>query len=348
MIATTRSFNHQFIDPRFDDPMDLVGWMGAIQAQNYSMAKWAIGSRLQSGSLNSVNEAIRKGSILRTHILRPTWHFISAEDIRWMLKLSGSRIRKAYESFARNLNISEKEYMIYNNTIIKLLEGNKSFTRQEICEELNKKGIKINDAHARYYIIRAETDGILCSGEDKNGKPSYALLDERVPVSHSFDYEEALGILAKKYFKSHSPASLEDFVWWSGLTTTDAKKAIDIIKNDLTKIHTETEDMYVYHSNNCKQTSCEYLHLLPSYDELLIGYKSRTPVLEEKHYSKAFNRFGIFYPVILLNGKIIGNWNKSVRKNKIEIDVALFDPEIKISDELLNKARHRYIDFINK
>lgn len=347
MIKNIRLHSQQLASPHFEEPKSLVEWMGAIQAQDYSMSKWAVGSRLKSGSLQTVDEALKRGDILRTHVLRPTWHLVAAEDIRWMLKLSARRIKSAYASYAKVLksDITEKQYGEFNELIGKILEGNKSLTRQEIEAEVNQRGLKTEERLIERLIGNAEIEGVICSGVDKGNKPTYALLDERAPQVADLPKEEAWARLANRYFQSHSPATLADFAWWSGLSLTEAKQAVELIKPTLI---TDTGNLFVHESyQEMAPLQSDLLHLLPSFDEYLISYKDRTAVLDLEHHPKAFNRFGTFYPVILHNGKVIGNWNKRIKKGRVAIETTFFDPQRRISTKLMEKAENSYKSFIN-
>ena len=336
MITHIRVASQQLEQPRFESPKELVSWMGAIQAQEYEMAKWAIGIRLRSSSLEKVNEALYKGDILRTHVMRPTWHFVAAEDIRWMLMLSSERIKAAVMSYAKG-HFGKIEKTLFTrclDQIGKILEGYESLTKQEVTAELQKSGILPTIDHVNLFLTWGEVEGIVCSGIDKGKKTTYALLDERVPPTRELCREEALARLASRYFQSHSPAQLQDFVWWSGLTATECRLAINLIKTELI---TETFD-FIHQSWKGKNESKPVLRLLPAFDEYLISYKNRTDVLPLEHHPKAFNRFGTFYPVILYNGKIIGNWSRSIKKNTIQIEMDFFEKKPRIPVKLIQQA----------
>ena len=345
MTVPIRLYSQQLANPALDNPKEVVKWMGAMQAQNYSMVKWAIGIRMKSGNINTVNEALNKGEILRTHVMRPTWHLVAAEDIRWMLKLSAQRIKSANESFGRNLEITEELYIRCNRLIEKILTGNKNLTKQELGEELTKAGIIINIPRLTRFLARAETDGIICSGIDKGNKATYALLEERVPPVKEIHKEEALRLLAQRYFRSHSPASLQDFVWWSGLPVTEARKAIDFIESELVKERFASYEWLIHSSCSNQPAHGDIIHFLPSYDEYIISYKDRTSILDIENYPKAFTRYGVFFPVILHNGRISGNWNKNIRKGKISLEISFFEPDSSIKPELLQTARDKYKTF---
>lgn len=347
-ISNIRLLNQHLLNPLFSSPKELVSWMGAMQAQNYPMVKWAVGMRLKSAKNQTVEEALRKGEILRTHVMRPTWHLVAAEDIRWMLKLSAQRIIAANDSYAKgyDLEISEELYTKSYHLLEKILCGQKSLTRQEIADHFNRSGIQVDTHRMTRFMSRAEQVGIVCSGEDKGGKCTYALLEERVAPVPEITKDEALARLARSYFRSHAPAVLQDFIWWSGLPITEARQAIYLIESELTAEQWNGQTWYVH--KDCrmrgKVTGC--LHLLPSYDEYLLGYKDRTDVLPKEHYPKAFTNNGLFYPVLLHEGQVIGNWNKSARKGGKLIEHSCFRLHDCLNEEMLNREKERYIRFL--
>lgn len=349
MIPTIRLHSQQLINPVFNNPKDLVSWMGGIQAQDYTMSKWAIGIRLKTGNLQTVNEALAKGDILRIHVMRPTWHYVAAEDIRWMLKLSSRRIITANDSFAksRGQDISVDIYNKANRLLEKALAGHNHLTKQEIDNIFKEGGLETNERLSNRFLIHAEAEGLICSGADKNNKITFALLDERVPPIQELHKEEALAILARKYFRSHSPASLKDFVWWSGLSVTEARQGIAAIEQELLTDHFLAQKLYVHQSYKEEKTT-DILHILPPYDEYLISYKDRTDVLNKEYQHKAFNSFGIFRPVILYNGQIVGNWNKVIQKQTTHIEMNWFKKNTKIKRELLSLAERKYLTFFSE
>ncbi len=277
-ITNIRLQSQQLALPVFSQPRELVSWMGAMQAQDYTMVKWAVGTRLHSGSLGVVEQALRKGEILRTHVMRPTWHLVAAEDIRWMLKLSYQRIKAANDSFVRGggFEIPESLYTRSNDLLQNILCGSTGWTKQEIKEEYVRAGIEVENYILTHLLLRAEVEGIVCSGADRGGKTTYALLEERAPAAKELTKEEALATLARRYFQSHSPATLEDFVWWSGLPVGEARQGIGLIRKELE----EMSSFFIHESCTGNETlSKKLLHFLPSYDEYLISYKDRTAMI---------------------------------------------------------------------
>ena len=346
MIKSIRTLSQQLVNPVFNNPVDLVTWMGAVQAQEYNMCKWAVGIRLQSATLADVNKALEKGEIIRTHILRPTWHLVSAKDIRWMLKLSRQRIKSALTSYGKGFEVTEELCNKAYSVIERILEGGKSMTKQELGEELSKAGITDDSTQLSLVISHAEIEGILCSGGDKNKKPTYALFEEQVPSAAELSKEEALARLATVYFRSHSPANIEDFTWWSGLNITEAKQAISLIQAELITDTFASQNLYLHQSWGGNIKCDKTFHFLPSYDEYLISYKDRSSVLDKAHYSKAFNTFGIFQPVIKYNGEVVGNWKKVKKGSKVTLEPTFFKANTRVNKKLMEKAEKRFVEFM--
>ena len=349
-IPNIRLLNQQLSNPLFREPKELVSWMGAMQAQNYSMVKWAVGMRLKSATIQAVEKALREGEILRTHVMRPTWHLVAAEDIRWMLKLSAQRIISANDSFAKgyDLDIPNELYTKAHDLLEKILCGKKSLTKQEIAEHFNRSGIVADNRRMTRFMARAEQEGIICSGEDRGSKCTYALLEERVPPMPELTKDESLARLARSYFRSHSPAVLQDFIWWSGLPVSDAKQAVYLIASELTTEQWKEQTWYIHDTCRTRGKLSGHIHLLPSYDEYLLGYKDRTDVLPLEHYSKAFTNNGLFFPIVLHNGQVIGNWDKSVKKKSVDLKYSWFRQVADMDEETLERERQKFARFLGK
>ncbi|MCD8262261.1 MAG: winged helix DNA-binding domain-containing protein [Bacteroides sp.] len=346
MIPATRITAQQLTQPQFETPGQLIQWMGAMQAQEYSMMKWAVGMWLISGGLTHINDALNRGEILRIHVMRPTWHLVAAEDIRWMTELNRSRLRPSILSWAKEKGITSEFSLLVNRMIEKILEGIPGMTKTEIITELQHQGVALDTSMMNCFLMLAEIEGLVCSGVEKNGKHTYAPLEERVAPTPALTREEALAKLTRRYFQSHSPATLQDFVWWSGLTLTKARKGISLIEKELNRERFRDDQMYIHHSWS-EITCCDtHLHLLPSYNEYLISYKDRTHVLPLEYYRKAFNTYGIFYPVIVYNGQVAGNWNRTKTGKGFRLETSFFEPTFRFNKELLQEAEKRYLSFL--
>jgi len=342
-----RMLNQQLLSPLYERPEDIVAWQGAMQAQDYNYFRWAIGIRQRIPQLVRLQEAFAKAELLRLHLLRCTVQVVSHTDIGWLLSLCKERNLRTLQSWHKSINVSfpESYFEEITRAMQELLAGGKSLPKKAIAEKLTTLGFLLDDRLLTSLLVRMEIEGLLCSGEMQGREATWALLSERVPTIYSLTPDEALKQLALKYFRSHSPASLEDFVWWSGLTKTQCKKALTLIANQVEEIKVEEEMMYLYHNTPDCSDYAGMVLLLPPYDEYLIGYKSRWVALEKKHTAKAHNNFGIFKPIILHEGRVVGNWKASIDKQGENLTIDFFAEKSKIGKQSLQGAVNQFVQF---
>ncbi len=323
-IPSARLAAQHVSGPGFTRVKDLVGYMGAIQSQDYLMAKLAIGLRLKHAGSQLVDKAIIDGDIIRTHVLRPTWHFVSSDDLLWMLDLTASRIKASMNGRHNQMGLSSAVFKKCKKIIGDALAGNNHLTRSEIVKLLNTARIKTDLNRASHIFAEAELSGLICSGIPKANKQTYALISERIPNSSKIKLDEALARLARIYFTSRGPASVKDFAWWGGLTLTSARSALEMIKSELSSIH-EGENVYWYSPKHRKFTDDNNLYLLPAFDEYLIGYTDRSAVMNPGIAKKYVTLNGMFFPFIVFGGKVIGTWKRTIIKNNVRVEFNFFD-----------------------
>lgn len=345
-ISHQRLINQMVHGNELNSVRDLVHWMGAVQAQDYNMAKYAIGIRLKNATDTIIEKAINEAKIIRMHVLRPTWHFVAAEDIRWMMKLTAENLNRALTSNNKRLELDEKTFRKANTIIEKLLRDGKHLTRKEIMTALEKKGIQTNELRASHIMFRAETDLIVCNGIKKDKQFTYALLNERVPSSKSLTKEKALAELALRYFSSHGPATLQDFTWWSGLSVTDSKNGLELVKPKLVS-EKYKEDLYWFSTGQISLSKSSKIIFLPAFDEFLISYKSRHISLNTDHAPRTFTNNGIFNPIIVHNAIVVGTW-KPQHKKEIVITPNFFEEPTGKQIQLSEKAAKEFGKFMQK
>lgn len=347
-IARIRLANQQITGTKFTEPAELVRWLGAVQAQDYAMAKWAIGLRLTSATEKTIEAAIDNGSIVRTHVMRPTWHFVSAEDIRWMLELSAARIRSACGSRIRWLELDAKTCARSNRIITRALEGEKHLTRQELMTELERSGIKAGPERASHLMLEAELDGIVCNGTRRGKQFTYSLLDETVPKTAKISKDESLAKLAQRYFTSHGPATARDFYWWSGLSAADAATAHELVKESVVSEKVDDKIYWMSDSTSDVRLSSKSVHLLPAFDEFTVSYNDRSASVAPEMMKDVTVGHAIFKPIIVIHGRVVGIWKRTFGKNGVALEYRLFE-KLKDSEiSALAKATNRYGRFEEK
>lgn len=323
-ISHHRLVSQKLFKTSQNSPQEIVKHLGAMQAQDYAMAKWAIGSRCDATE-KEIEEAINSAQIIRTHILRPTWHFVSSDDIYWMLDVSAPQVKRFTASAAKKYGYDDKKLNETNSKIEKLLAGNNHLTRDEIMQELDIKKTSNADFLSAAIMMNAELDGLVCNGIMKGKQITYALLEERVAKPKTkLIKEEALAKLAKRYFESHGPATLLDFSWWSGFSPTICKQAINTIKLQLSSVEIGNESFWFGNELLAQNNFRESVHFLPAFDEILISYKTREATILAEHQPKAFTNNGIFKPIILENSKVIGTWKRTIKKDHAKIETQFF------------------------
>ena len=331
-ISSLRIQNQEVQHQRFSVAKHLVAHMGAMQAQDYAMAKWAVGLRMQTADDASIVEAYNKGEIIRTHLMRPTWHFVSCDDVYWLLKLTAPQIKRLCKSRDRQLELDEVIYSRSNAILEKALGGGVNLNREELTRLYLDANIRTNENRLSHLLMRAELEGIICNGAIKQNKLTYALLSEKVPVRKLFSREESLFELAKRYFTSHAPATVRDFIWWSGLSVSEAKKAVEMIKSSFI-LETIDGIEYLFRTNQSDISQNNSLYLLPAFDELLIAYTNRTATINSVDNPKAISNNGMFRPIIVENGRVTGVWKRTSQKTKVMIELTFFSG---VSDFVIN------------
>lgn len=327
-------------------PQEVVHHFGAMQAQDYAMAKWAVGSRCDA-SEKEIEEAVNSAKIIRTHILRPTWHFVAAEDIYWILELSAPQVKRFTAAAAKKFGYDDKKLDQVNASIEKLLARNNHLTRDEIMQELGIKKTSKEDFLSAAIMMNAELDGLVCNGKMKSRQITYALLEERVQKPKTkLNKEEALAKLAIRYFESHGPATVLDFSWWSGFPPTICKKIVDAILLQLNFVNIHEQIYYFVNQNIETYNLNKNIHYLPAFDEILISYKTREASFLSDHQNKVFTNNGIFKPIIMEDGKVIGIWKRTIKKDHTKIETEFFkEPESSKKEILFEgiKAFKKYL-----
>jgi Winged helix DNA-binding domain len=340
-ITHSRLLNQHIIAPNLETPKAVVAHLGAMQAQDYPMAKWAVGLRLPSADDALIEQALNKGEIVRTHVLRPTWHFVAAEDVRWMLKLTAPHIHSAMNAYNKRMQLDAAIFNKSNLIIEKKLANSPHLTREELMIELGKAGINTQLNRAAHIMMNAELEGIVCNGIMRGKQQTYALMDEKVPKGLVFTREEAITELAKRYFNSHSPATLQDFQWWSGLPMGDIRKGIEAIKNDFISEKINNQ-IYYFNADNKAFKSTESIHFLPTFDEFMVSYKDRSDSIEPHLKEIAMTSNGIFKPIIVVNGRVIGIWKRTIKKDKLMIEPQFFKDYRPLEKDIMLKEMKRF------
>jgi len=280
--------------------------------------------------------------------MRPTWHFVAPEDIRWMLALTAPRVHAVngfmYRQQGLDQPVIKKSYAVLE----KVLQGGNHLTRSELGSALEKAGIKKAEGiRLGYFTASAELDGIICSGPRRGKQFTYALLEERAPEVKTLKREEALVGLTRRYFATRGPATLHDFTWWSGLTMADAKEGIEALKSQFLSEVIDGKTYWFDSSVSPVREKSPTAHLLPNYDEYFIGFKDRSAIGEiAKQAGIKANEPSFLAHVIILDGQLVGGWRRTIKKNAVLIEFRLITDLTKAQENAVHKAASQYGEFL--
>ncbi len=348
-IVSQRLRNQKLTGPGIKKPADIVSWLGAVQAQEFAVAKWALGLRSPGLTEADVDRAFDDGTIVRTHILRPTWHFVAPEDIRWMQKLTGPRVQRQSASYHRNVGLDQRAFARSRRVLESSLRDGRHLTRAALGAALTRAGIPVDGLRLAFLMMQAELDLVICSGPRQGKQFTYALLDERVPDANRLDGEEALGELVRRYFQSHGPATVHDFVWWSGLTVAQTKAGLAALGREVES--RELNGVTYWSLPSARRSAAvagPIVHLLPIYDEYLNALRDRSLARDPSGHAPTVADFVGFPNQLLVDGILRGAWKREVTSRQTRILVKPFRPLNKKELRALKDAGAAYSAFLGQ
>jgi hypothetical protein len=346
-IALQRLLNQHIAQPTFNRPEDETAWLVAVQAQDYAGAKWGLGLRLQSVTDRDVEQAFANGAILRTHLMRPTWHFVTPGDIRWLLALTAPRVHAANAYMYRKLELDGAFFRRSNTALRKALQGGNQLTRDELRALLRKTGLATDgEFRMGYILMRAELDGVICSGPRRGKQFTYALLDERVSNCKVLERDEALAELARRYFVTRGPATVHDFAKWSGLTLADARIGLEATTTQLQFEVVEQQTYWFSATKRARQDVPLGAWLLSIYDEYVSSYKDHGAAVDKETSAKLRALGNALTNIVVVDGRIVGTWKRSLKKDAVILEMNMFCRLTAAAKRTIAAASHRYGVFL--
>jgi hypothetical protein len=345
-IARHRLYNQRIFQGRFELPSQAVAWFGAMQAQDYSSAKWAVGLRCYGATDATIEQAIVDKTIVRAWLMRGTLQVVAASDVHWMLALLAPRIIANSARRHQQLELDDATFAHSYEMLTRVLQGGKRLTRSEVMLVLEQAGISTSGQRGYHIVRQAGLEGLICFGPIQDKQQTFVLLDEWVPHGRKMERDEALGELAGRYFGSHGPATLQDFVWWSGLPVVDARAGLDTAK---TRLHQETIDGQTYWmipNNAIPKAPSPTAYLLPAYDEYYLGYKARDAVLDPTYDKQEVSSGGVFRPMIVIDGQVVGIWKPTLKEDSVIITPSPFTSLTQAENQALLAAANQYGAFL--
>jgi hypothetical protein len=325
-IGLYRLLNQRIAGATLQTPADVVRWMGAMQAQDYHQALWAIGLRMQAATVAQVEQAIAAGQILRTWPMRGTIHCVPPDDAKWMLTLCASRILAADARRMRQLDLTLATIERCQAVFVDALSGGKRLTRAAMLTLLENDGISTAGQRGYHILWYLAQSGVICLGPMEGKQQTFALLDEWAPHARDLPREEALAELTRRFFTSHGPATLADFARWSGLTLTDTKAGVRMNSDALTATTIDGTEYWLSKEQTERALDeAAGVYLLPGFDEYVLGYKDRSAVLDAEHAQKIVpGNNGIFFPTVVIDGQIVGVWKRKLKRKGVDMSFKPF------------------------
>jgi hypothetical protein len=331
----------------FDDPADLVRWLGAVQAQDYLGSLWAIGLRTRAATEQVVERAIAERAIVRTWPMRGTLHFVAGEDARWMLELMTPRVVAATAArLERDYGLDEAAFGLSGEVIVRALEGGRCLTRDALYRTLENARISTAAGRGLHITWRMAHDGLICFGPREGKQQTFVLLEEWIPGARRLARDEALAELARRYFTSHGPATVHDFAWWSGLLLSDAADGLAMASGALVSMDLAGRKYWTAPSAPPGGASPRAF-LLPAFDEYTVAYRDRAAVLEPAHARQA-ESMGILRPAIVVNGRVVGTWTRTLGKRSVAVNVSPFTRLGSRARRAVAAAARRYAAFLER
>jgi len=346
-ISKIRLCNQHISQTSFSSPSEVVSWFGAMQAQDYHGSKWSVGLRMKSATDSTIEKSIANKEIIRTWALRGTLHFVTPPDIYWIMDLVAPKLIKSLASRYKQMELDSKLISKSNNLLVKAVEGNKALTRAELKEILSKSKIPTHELRLGFILQRAVFDKLMCLGPRRDKEFTFVSLEEWAPKTKAITREEAISLLAKRFYQSHFPATDQDFAWWSGLTINEARSGSEMNKSTLIRESINGIDYWVSENIHEVKSNIPDVFLLPGFDEYMLGYKDRSAIIDNQHVKHVFaSGNAIFKNTIVINGKVEGTWSRAIKKNEVIIETYLFPGLKKTYSKELKKEAERFGKFL--
>lgn len=326
-------------------PVEVVRWLGALQAQDYLSSLWAIGLRLPGTTEADIERAIADREIVRTWPMRGTIHYVAAEDARWMLELLAPRVVARSAGLYKQFELDETVFARCRVLLTNALQGGWQLVRKEAYRVLEEGGVATGGSRGLHLLGRLALEGLICFGPRERKQPTFTLLAEWVPRPRVLDRHDALAVLTQRFFTSHGPATLQDFAWWSGLAVADAKAGFEQVATPLVREVVDGRTYWFAPSPSAADTAPQVAHLLPSFDEYFVAYKDRSAVLPPScaHLASSDKLLG---PTLVVDGCLVGTWKRTRKKDGVEIVLEPYTPLSELESRAVGAAAERYREFV--
>ena len=346
-VARYRFSNQLIARQTARTPAEVVAWLGAMQAQDFLGAKWSVGLRAPGVTDAMVEQALADRTIVRTWPMRGTLHFVSPDDVRWMLSLLAARVLAASKGRWQQLGLNDKIFAQSRKVFRQALRGGKQLTRNEMYQALERAKTSTAGQRGYHLLWRNAQEGLICLGPPRGKQQTFVLLDEWVLPAKPLERDEALAKLVLRYFTGHGPATVRDFVWWSGLTAKDAQAGIEMSVSQLASEVIDGKTYWMARRMSALPAHPPVVALLPGFDEYILGYTARDPIVDPRHARKIYSGLNLlFNPTVAIDGRIQGTWKRLIRKETVDLSLHPFKKLNRAEAHALRRATQRYGEFL--
>ena len=312
-------------------PLAVAERMLAVQAQDFAAASWALGVRSAGATQADVISALQRGEIVRSWPMRGTLHFVPAKELGWMLRVTTPRMVAGLALRHRQLELDDHDFARARDLVVESLAGGRSLGRTELMELWERNGIRTAGQRGYHLIYYLAQTGVLCWGPPHRTQQSLVLLDEWAPRQRRLEDDEALAEFLLRYLAGHGPATLKDYVWWTKGTMAGAKTGLALIRDRLASFELDGATYWLTAEQADTATAgaprSRSVHVLPGFDEYLLGYQDRTPVLAPEFADRVVpGGNGIFKPLVVSKGRVAGTWRRTANGSRVAIEAQPFAP----------------------
>src|SRR6266536_6237089 len=344
-IARWRLRSQHLVSPFAASAFEAVGSLLAVQAENLSQAAWAVASRTPNPDQADLAALLDDGAVLRTHVLRPTWHFVRAEDIGWLLDLTGPRVRRVTGRQLREAHgLGERSAGQAVTAVTQVLASRGQLTRAQLADELRERGIRGSGQMLMILLAHAELGGLICSGRAAGGEHTYALMDERVPAPRRPGRTEALAELALRYFAGHGPATERDLAYWATLTLTDVRAGLQQVRDRLGSFQHDGRTFWHPPGDAPSGPQEPAGHLLQILDETYRGYQDSRWLLDAAGDVPRTREAAA--GMALVDAQLLAAMRRTVARDHVQFDLRPYRPLTPPEIEALHQAASRYGEYL--
>jgi hypothetical protein len=328
-IGLLRLAAQRLAAPGLATPGEAVRWLTALQAQDPAGALVSVALRAAAGTRQSVDAAMSAGEIVKSWPMRGTLHLAPAEDLGWMLRLMTPRVIASTAARRAQLGLDEATLDQARRLAEKALAGGERLRRDDLMAVWDGEGLSTPGGRGYHLLAYLAQTGVVCFGPVAGGEQLVVLVDEWIPRPRDPDREEALGELALRYFRSHGPATVKDFIRWTNLVAADARAGLALARPGLARIEVDRVEYFMDPGTPDLLDACRRrargVFLLPGFDEYILGYGDRTAVLPAEFANLVVpGANGMFRPTVVSAGQVVGTWRHTGRGAKRTVEATPF------------------------